>query len=100
METQDIHKTARLLQKNWDLVPPEQLDWEALRLALQRQLHHLLEADFERLVQAMYRLDVNEGKFLTALELPTVAERAIALARIVMERELQRLATWQKYSGS
>jgi hypothetical protein len=100
METQDISKAARLLQKNWDLVPPPQLDWEGLRLALKQQLHHMLVADFERLVQTMYRLDVNEGKFLLALELITVEERAEALAHIVMERELQRLATWQKYSST
>ena len=59
----------------------------------------MLESDFERLVQTMYRLDVYESKFQAALRLPTVGERAVALATVVLERERQRLATWKKYSG-
>lgn len=99
METEDINKTAELLLKNWGLTPPNELDWESLKQALTMQLDYLLRQDFERLVQSMYRLDVSEPKFQRALLLPTVEERASALATIVLERELQRLATWRKYSG-
>lgn len=99
METEEVEKTALLLQKNWDMVVPAQLDWESLRAALETQLKYMLEQDFERLVQTMYRLDVVEAKFAAALNLPTVQARAIALAGIVIDRELQRLATWKKYSG-
>ncbi len=98
METEDIRKTAQLLHKNWDLTTPSELDWESLREALRVQLLWMLECDFERLVQTMYRLDVFENKFQAALRLPTVGERAVALATIVLERERQRLATWKKYS--
>ena len=99
METEDIQKTAQLLHKNWDLATPSELDWESLREALRVQLLWMLESDFERLVQTMYRLDVFENKFQAALRLPTVGERAVALATIVLERERLRLATWKKYSG-
>jgi hypothetical protein len=99
METEEVEKTALLLQKNWDVVVPAHLDWESLRVALETQLKYMLEQDFERLVQTMYRLDVAEAKFTAALNLPTVQARAIALAGIVIDRELQRLATWKKYSG-
>ena len=99
METEDIDKAASLLQKNWDLLPPSDLDWESLLAALRVQMEHMLMNDFERLVQSMYRLDVAESRFQLALALPSVPERAAALATIVLDRELQRLATWRKYSG-
>lgn len=98
-ETEDIAKAASLLHKNWDLATPEELDWDSLREALRVQLQWMLQSDFERLVQTMYRLDVAESKFQAALRLPTVAYRAEALATVVLERELLRLATWKKYSG-
>ena len=98
MENQDLEKTAGLLLKNWGMVAPDQLDWESLRRALVLQMRAMITQDFERLVQAMYRLDVAEPKFHLALSLPTVDERAVALAAVVLQRELQRLETWRKYS--
>jgi hypothetical protein len=100
MDAQDLASTASLLHKNWGLQPPTDLDWEALRAALYQQLRTMLSDDFERLVQAMYRLDVAESKFQAALSLPTLDERAAALANIVLARELQRVETWRKYSQS
>lgn len=98
MEHQDLEKTVGLLHKNWGLTPPAQLDWESLRVALQAQMRSMLTDDFERLVQAMYRLDVAEPLFHAALALPNLDERAASLATIVLARELQRLETWRKYS--
>lgn len=99
MENQDIEGTARLLQKNWDLTPPAEMDWETLRKALVLQLGHMMAHDMERLVQSMYRLDVSEAKFHVAMGLPSASERSEALAQVVLERELQRLATWRRYSN-
>lgn len=99
MEDQDIEGTARLLQKNWDLTPPVDMDWETLRQALVLQLGHMMAHDVERLVQSMYRLDVSEPKFHAAMALPTAEERAQALANVVLEREMLRVATWRKYSN-
>jgi hypothetical protein len=98
MENQDLQNTAGLLLKNWGMVPPDQLDWETLKQALRMQMRAMLADEFERLVQAMYRLDVAEPKFQAALALPTLDARADALAIIVLDRELQRLETWRKYS--
>ncbi|MFM2377364.1 MAG: hypothetical protein RLZZ165_2461 [Bacteroidota bacterium] len=99
METEDICKAADWLQKNWELLPPSDLDWASLRAALKARLEWMLQNEFERLVQAMYRLDVAESKFRMALAMPTVGERAARLSEIILERELQRLATWRRYSG-
>jgi hypothetical protein len=99
MELHDLAQTTDLLQKNWGLTPPTQLDWESLRAALRLQLEYMIADNFELLVQTMYRLDVDESKFGHALSLPTVADQAATLATIIVERELQRLETWRKYSG-
>ncbi len=99
MELHDLVQTSDLLQKNWGLAPPSQLDWESLREALRLQLEYMIANNFEFLVQTMYRLDVDESKFRQALSLPIAADRAATLATIIVDRELQRLETWRKYSG-
>jgi hypothetical protein len=59
----------------------------------------MLSDKLEALVQAMYRLDVAEPKFHAAMANGSIEDRASKLADVVLERELQRLATWKKYSG-
>lgn len=100
METEDWQQARRLLVRNWGLKPDEGwADRAALLAALEAQVRHMLADEFERLVQTMYRLDVSEARFRQALALPDRDQQAAALATVIWERELQRLETWQKYSG-
>lgn len=99
MNPQDLQKTAALLHKNWGLDAINVDSESALLAALKIQMQFLLENDFERLVQTMYRLDVSENKFLAAINLHTVEEKAEHLAKLVYQRELQRIAIWNKYSN-
>ena len=99
MEASEIQETAALLLRNWGVETHTPSSWQDLRMALQLQMEAMLSNDFERLVQTMYRLDVAELKFQAALKLRTIPLQAEALANIVLDRELQRLATWKKYSN-
>ncbi len=98
MEAIEIQKTTAWLQRNWDLKTAGVDSVELLLAALATQLRVMLNDNFEGLVQTMYRLDVAEKKFQAAIQLGNVADQAEALAKVVFERELQRLATWEKYS--
>jgi hypothetical protein len=98
MDKKELINTTRLVQRQWGLPEQSQPDWEQLRAALCLRLAELLEDDFGGLVNAMYRMDVPENKFKDALVGGTTSEIAERLADIVLNRELQRLATRRKYS--
>ncbi|MEM7037493.1 MAG: hypothetical protein AAF570_10970 [Bacteroidota bacterium] len=92
------------LSRQWEIDLPEDPDWARLEAALQAQLRHLLDHDFNRLVNAMYRLDIPETQFNSALtqatpegKRPNQTTVALRLAKLVLARERRRLATWHRY---
>ena len=96
-----ILATADLLEKNWSLVAsedPSRRSWEALHAMLKQHLADLLAHDFARLVNIMYRLDVPEQRFRTALAAPTLEARAHILADAVLARERLRAEMRVRYS--
>lgn len=76
------------------------LDRDTLTAQLKLFIFDLLEHDFERLCSLMYRHDVKESLFNAALSLPTDDLRAEAIAILVIDRELAKMATRAAYSKS
>ena len=86
------------LKRSWGLdVVEEGLDENAVKKLLQKHLQELLASDFERLVQAMYRLDVAEPKFAASISAGDLETQARNLAEVVWQRELQRIAFRLRY---
>ena len=89
----------RALRQGWNLpettTPPS--DWDDLRAALARQVAFLLRHDSQRLLTALYLLDVSEDRFREAQSGKTTTESATALADIILEREREKLASRQHY---
>ena len=69
-------------------------------LKLAAFVKELLQTDMHRLLQALYRLDVDERKVKNALQQNSVDEVAAALAQLIFDREMQRVITRQRYSGN
>ncbi len=68
-----------------------------LKDKLSQLISYLMEKDFERLLQAMYRLDIDEKKFWIILEGSEREKISLELADLVIQRELKKLETRQKY---
>lgn len=85
-----------LIARDFDLTQgaqAEQLSEEALTDYLANEIGLMLERNIENLFSILYRLDINENKVREAMS-PLAAEPAnIALAKLVIERQKQRLAT-------
>jgi hypothetical protein len=76
---------------------PGQIDRSIIREQLAHVIARLMQENFERLCQAMYRLDVSEKKFHEAMtELP-VEQVPLAIADLVIEREMQKVRTRMMY---
>lgn len=77
----------------------ESLDRSTLEKRLGHYIQDLLEHDFTKLTNLIYRHDVNEAKFNLALERSSLKLQAQAIATLVIERELQKIETRKKYSS-
>ena len=75
-----------------DLTQPTATDAELLAV-LSARIEGLLEQDTDMLMSLLYRLDIDEKAILIALEPHNDESAAMALAKIVLDRQKQRTAT-------
>ena len=95
---QKLKSLNRELSSQWKIEPTSSAKMAELEALLSKRLIELISTDFERLVQVMYRMDVKESKFASAMAQPDLESQAGLLARIVIEREMARIETRIKYS--
>lgn len=67
---------------------------DKLQLWLAREIRALLDQDFQRLMNILYRIDINESKTKLALSSDNPAN---AIAALIIERELQKVESRKKY---
>ena len=75
----------------------ESLSRQELKRRLTTYIADLLDADFEKLCNMIYRHDVSEVKFYQALQTSGVKEQAENLSDLVIERELEKVKSRQAY---
>jgi hypothetical protein len=101
MEDTEVKEAVLLLQQHGvlDVQPLDKLPHfsrDELRALLVRQVLYLLERDLERLMQAMYRVDVPEHRFKAAL---VSVDPAGQLADLILQRELLKVQTRRWYAN-
>ncbi len=102
MNNQLPHEALQQISKDLSL-PDEQLpqhtqNAEQFRAWLAKQIAYQMETNMESFLQALYRLDISEKKAMLALSNQTELPPALALADLVIEREIQKINTrnWYK----
>ncbi|WP_421876229.1 hypothetical protein [Marinoscillum sp.] len=65
---------------------------------LRRIVQHLLDHDFEKLLNVMYRIDLSEQKVKKVLTTENPKNLSKCISRMILERELQKAKTRIKYS--
>jgi len=91
----------QLVQKDFQLTPADSKKTartNLLRAYLIEVINDLLDRDFDRLLQAMYRIDISEVDFQKALNTSNPSHVAQKIADLVIERELQKVNTRNKYA--
>ena len=76
-----------------------QSDLHEIKLKLIELIDYCLQKDFERLLNAMYRLDINEAKFKDTINGKYGNDISAKLADLIIERELQKIETRNRYQG-
>jgi len=99
--TEDIQDITGLVVSDFNLEEKRDSlisnDFDEFREKLQDLINYLLDNDFERLLNAMYRLDINEEKFRKALANQLSENIACDIAELVIDREMQKVLTRRKY---
>ncbi len=94
----EIQKARALIARDmeWDNEEEIKTEAELIRL-LSQHIAWLIDRRTEHLFSLMYRLDIPEEKVRAALLPGNDEAPAHALARLVVERQKQRLATRRQY---
>jgi hypothetical protein len=88
-----INKDLGSIEESMLIPIGNEIDRTMIREKLAVLIAHLMESNFEKLCQAMYRLDVPESKFDIAMNGNDLSEIPYAIADLVIEREMQKVRT-------
>ena len=99
-----LQATEQALVDQWQMAPlglsPYDLNRQILLEALAERILYLLQYKPQKLLSALYILDVGEGAYNQAMEQDTMQDRAWALAVAIYDRETEKIRTRQKYSAA
>lgn len=87
----------QLIVKDLGLNVEEDVKIEGLKklhLWLTQEIIILMDRDFQKLLQILYRIDVNEQKAKKAL---SATDPASSIAELIIQRELQKVESRKKY---
>ena len=86
----------KIISKDFDL--PENISESQLRDALVKTFEYLVEDDFQKLLQILYKADVDQHKLKELLEQTEGKSSAEIIADAYIERQTAKVQTWKKYS--
>ncbi len=89
----DISKTSLELQNN------KLQTYQLLRDKLADVINYLLNNDMEKLLSAIYRIDVSEEKFKSAMNGENINLISENIADLILEREFQKVEYRKKFSN-
>ena len=70
---------------------------EELEALLAERVNTMIQRNFGELVQMLYRVDVSETKLRTLLEENAGEDAATIIARLILERQWQKIETRRRY---
>jgi hypothetical protein len=77
----------------------ESKDEAALLQLITLYVQELIDTDFEKLLQTLYRIDIPDYKVKEAVEQSAPGDAPRVIATLILEREKQKVATREKYKS-
>lgn len=72
---------------------------DALEALLAEKINDMINKDFNALVQLLYRIDVNEARLRLVLRDNQASDSGLLIARLIIERQWQKILTRRQYGG-
>jgi hypothetical protein len=95
---------ARILQSNFNIkLPDGDLDTESayykkLHMALSERIKYFIRTDLDKLLQALYRIDINDKLSDEAFNLGEINKVSEKLAELIILRQLKKLEYSKNYN--
>ncbi len=97
-EAEMLSSCVALTAADFELSTEGQLTYKELHFLLSQKIFELMnEGNPQRLLQALYRIDVNELKYKEAISRFMGKDLSDHLATLVIEREMQKVKTRAEY---
>jgi hypothetical protein len=95
-----MNNTELIQQVNKELTIdlPENIALEELQSKLSVHLNHLIQNNFEQLINLLYRIDVSEVKIKALLQNTPSENTGDIIASLIIERQLQKIKTRQQFN--
>lgn len=88
-----LQETASWAADTFSLRIPDTVSYEMLRNRLADRLEQLISEDFQQFIFLLYRIDISEKRVQAILEENTGYPAYQAIAELIMERQLQKIAS-------
>ncbi|KQS32209.1 hypothetical protein [Pedobacter sp. Leaf194] len=88
---------TKIISKDFDI--DENLAENQLRDVLITAFAYLIDNDFPKLIQILYKADVDQYKLKELLETVEGKSSAEVIADAYLDRQLAKIETWKKYSS-
>ncbi|TCD26899.1 hypothetical protein EZ456_10220 [Pedobacter psychrodurus] len=85
-----------IISKDFDI--PDDLSENQLRDAMVAAFAYLIDNDFPKLIQILYKADVDQYKLKELLETKVGQSSAEIIADTYIARQMAKIETWKKYS--
>lgn len=91
-----INSLVKIISKDFDI--NENLTENQLREAIINAFAYLVDNDFPKLIQILYKADVDQYKLKELLETTEGKSPAEVIADAYINRQMEKIETWAKYS--
>ena|ERR1051325_1304665 len=104
-DKQYLQETALALQNQFgidslpDYEAEEQQLYDALKRLLSKRIEEMIDHEFDKFVNLLYRIDINESKVKQALSQHPFSKGVEAVADMIIQRQLQKVITRKQYSS-
>lgn len=93
------HLACKHLSIDYSLTSTDYQSIDEIVEAITPKVSEMINNDMEGLLNALYRIDVDEDKFKRLLSTELPDKIALSLSRLIVERELKKAATRVKYKN-
>jgi hypothetical protein len=94
-----VFDSLEIDENNLPAVIDDAEKFKAFRALLMRRIEELAEKEMEKLLWALYRIDVSEKKLHEVLQQTPPDKFSSTIADLIIERQRQKIETRKKYGG-
>jgi hypothetical protein len=95
MEEQSL---IAIINSEMNLALPPYMAFEEMRQELQAMVSQIMKTDFQKLVNILYRIDVNERKLKYLLQENVGEDAPVIIADLIIERQMEKIKSRKQYS--